>query len=606
MDGWSDAKRAGFGCTLQRTSARMMNARLRRFVAAAVLVALSLTGTPARSVEPSGEGDAAFAVLAKAYYDAGFAAAPVTATNAGLHQFDARLGSYSAVDFAVRIDLDRDYLERFTKLDSQAFSPSVRLDWMMVINAIQDDLLQNNAMKRWRHNADDYVNIATGGVFSILSRKFAPDAIRLAKIVAREKQIPAMFAQARVNLRAVDKYNAQIAYDDAMGAVSFLKATVPEAFPTAGDETLRAEFVASTQAAVDATRDFARWLKTGFVTHPVGNFAIGAANYTARLKYEEAIDMPLDAYLRVGVVALAQTRAQMVAVAKQIDPNKSVQAVIDEVARIHPTAAGLIPASQADLVKLRAFEERKHIIEFPADADIKVTLTPEFERQTSIASMDAPGPLESVATQAYYNVTPVDPKDPPKVQQSYLETFNDFERPIVSAHEVYPGHYTNYIIDKHLKLSLTGKLLAANSFVEGWAHYCEQMIVDEGWGDGDPRVRLMQLREAILRNARYVVGVKMHTQGMTVPAAMDFFQKQAFVDPASSRIEARRGTGDPLYGYYTLGKLEILKLRADYKKKMGTSFTLAGFHQALLAHGNPPVPLLRPFLLGDDDDGKIL
>lgn len=129
-----------------------------------------------------------------------------------------------------------------------------------------------------------------------------------------------------------------------------------------------------------------------------------------------------------------------------------------------------------------------------------------------------------------------------------MQTFNDFERPIVSAHEVYPGHYTNYIIDKRLRLSLTAKLLASNSFVEGWAHYCEQMIVDEGWGDGDPRVRLMQLREAILRNARYVVGVKMHTQGMTVPQAMAFFQTQGFLDPASSRIEARRGTGDPTYG----------------------------------------------------------
>ena len=582
----------------------MTNTRLRRFVAAAVLATLALTS--ARAAEPVGEGDAAFAVLAKAYYDAGFAAAPVTATSAGLHMYDARLGSYTPVNFATRIELDRDYLDRFTKLDSHVLSPSVRLDWMMVLNAIRDDLLVNDTMKRWRHNADDYVNIATGAVFSILSRKFAPDQIRLAKIVAREKQIPAMFAQARVNLTAVDKYNAEIAYDDAMGAVGFFKTTVPEAFAAAGDETLRAQFVASTQAAVDATRDFARWLKTGFVAHPVGNFSIGAANYAARLKYEEAIDMPLDAYLRVGVVALSQTRAQIVAVAHQIDPTKSVQGVIDEVARVHPTAAGLIPASQADLVKLRAFEEREQIIDFPADADIKVTLTPEFERQTSIASMDAPGPLESVATQAFYNVTPVDPKDPPKIQQSYLETFNDFERPIVSAHEVYPGHYTNYIIDKHLPLSLTAKLLAANSFVEGWAHYCEQMIVDEGWGDGDPRVRLMQLREAILRNARYVVGVKMHTQGMTVPEAMDFFQKEAFVDPASSRIEARRGTGDPLYGYYTLGKLEILKLRADYKKKLGAAYTLAGFHKALLAHGNPPVPLLRPFLLGEDDDGKIL
>jgi uncharacterized protein (DUF885 family) len=132
------------------------------------------------------------------------------------------------------------------------------------------------------------------------------------------------------------------------------------------------------------------------------------------------------------------------------------------------------------------------------------------------------------------------------------------------------------------------------------------MVVDEGWGNGDPRVRLMQLREAIWRNARYVVGVKMHTQGMSVRQAIAFFETQAFLDPADARAEAKRGTQDATYGYYTLGKLEILKLRADYKKKLGRAFTLARFHHDLLQYGDPAIPLLRPLLLGKDDDGKIL
>jgi len=179
-------------------------------------------------------------------------------------------------------------------------------------------------------------------------------------------------------------------------------------------------------------------------------------------------------------------------------------------------------------VKLRAFVIARHIIDLPSDASIKVTPTPEFERATTEASMDAPGPLERVARQAYYNVTPVDPHDKPKIQEQYLESFNDFERPIVSAHEVYPGHFVNFAIDRHLPLTLSEKLLTATSFVEGWAHYDEQMMVDEGWGNGDPRVRLMQLREAIWRNARYVAGVKMHTQGMTVPQAIVFFETRRF------------------------------------------------------------------------------
>ena len=240
------------------------------------------------------------------------------------------------------------------------------------------------------------------------------------------------------------------------------------------------------------------------------------------------------------------------------------------------------------------------------DADITVTPTPEFLRATTEASMDAPGPLERVATRAYYNVTPVDPHDPAKIQEQYLEAFNDYERPIISAHEVYPGHFVNFTIDRHLPLTLSEKLLSATSFVEGWAHYDEQMVVDEGWGNGDPRVRLMQLREAIWRNARYVVGVKMHTQGMTVSQAEQFFRTQAFLDPASARAEAKRGTQDATYGYYTFGKLAILKLRADYKRKLGKAFTLARFHHDLLQYGDPALPLLRPLLLGSADDGKIL
>ncbi len=187
-----------------------------------------------------------------------------------------------------------------------------------------------------------------------------------------------------------------------------------------------------------------------------------------------------------------------------------------------------------------------------------------------------------------------------------MAEFNNYERPLISAHEVYPGHFVNFAIDRHLNLSLTRKLLYSSEYAEGWAHYSEQMMVDEGWGNGDPRVRLAQLDEALLRECRYVAGVKMHTQGMTVPQAENLFTTQCFQTPQVAVEESLRGTQDPMYGYYTLGKLMLLKLRADYKKKLGGDFTLEKFHDAFLAHGDPPIPLLRPFLLGTDDDGKVL
>ena len=233
--------------------------------------------------------------------------------------------------------------------------------------------------------------------------------------------------------------------------------------------------------------------------------------------------------------------------------------------------------------------------------------TPAFERTTTSAAEDSPGPLETVATQAYYYVTPVDPTWSAKQKEEFLAQFNDFEFPIISAHEVYPGHFTNFSIDRGLDLSLTRKLSLSSEFAEGWAHYSEQMMVDEGWGNGDPRVRLAQLDEALLRECRYVVGVKLHTAGHDARSRRSSSLPIAcFQTPQVAVEESLRGTQDPMYGYYTLGKLMILKLRSDYKKKLGSAYTLEKFHDELLSRGDPPLPLLRPFILGDSDDGKPL
>ncbi len=569
---------------------------------AAVSVLALLGAAPARTAG----ADGAFRALAQAYFSDVFRANPVYATQAGVHTYDARLGSYEEGDYAAQITRDNRYLERLAAIDVRSLSKRDALDARMLENALRDDLLLNGTMQQWRHQPDSYVQTASGGVFLLIERNFAPAPVRLRAAIAREEAVPLLFAQARANLTAVDRDTASIAAEDAAGSVVLFAQTIPHAFAGTGDAATRARFARATTTAVAATNAFARYLRTRWIAHPAGTYAIGAANYSARLKYEEGIDIPLDRYLAIGQKALDATHAEMVATAKRIDPHATTQQVLNRIYKIHPDSAHLMSAAQADLVKLRAFVVARRIIDLPPDANIRVTPTPEFLRATTEASMDSPGPLERVASQAYYNVTPVNPKDSPKDQEAYLEAFNDFERPIISAHEVYPGHFVNFAIDRHLPLTLCEKLLTATSFVEGWAHYDEQMMVDEGWGDGDPRVRLMQLREAIWRNARYVVGVKMHTQGMTVPQAVAFFEQRAFLDPSSARAEAKRGTQDATYGYYTLGKLEILKLRADYEKKMGSAYTLARFHHDLLQYGDPALPLLRPLLLGADDDGKIL
>jgi hypothetical protein len=413
-----------------------------------IIVALAalLGAAPAPSPQPSASGasgaagaDAAYAALAKAYFAESFRANPVGATAAGIHEYDARLGSYGAADYAAQIARDHRYLDRLAALDPAAMSPRVGLDRRMLENALRDDLLLNGTMQVWKHQPDGYVQTAGGGVFVLISRDFAPAAVRMRAVIAREEQIPRLFAQARANLNAVDKDTASIAAEDAAGTVALLTKTVPQALGGAGDAATRARLRRATATAVAATTAFADYLKQRWVAHPSGTYAIGAANYSARLKYEEGIDMPLDRYLAIGEKALAQTHAELVATAKRIDPHATTEQVLARLYKVHPDSAHLMAAAQGDLVKLRAFVTAHHIIDLPPDANIKVTPTPEFLRATTQASMDSPGPLERVAKQAFYNVTPVDPHDPPNVQEQYLQSFNDFERPIISAHEVYPG-----------------------------------------------------------------------------------------------------------------------------------------------------------------------
>jgi uncharacterized protein (DUF885 family) len=582
-----------------------------RFLALVAVIALAPATAPADpspSPTPSAaasddSANAGFAAIANTYFADGFRESPSNATPTGVHDFDAQLDDLSAGAYARHLAREAHVLAQLRALDGSQLSPEVAIDRTILENQILDDELLTGELQQWRHNPDLYVGVASNGVYTLIERSFAPPAVRLRDAIARENAIPRLFAQARANLRSVDAATKTVSELDAEGAESFFSDDVPLAFAGVGTPSERAAFKASTATAKASATAFA-----AYIAHivPAGTYAIGSSAYERRLRYEDSLDISLPAYLKIGLAALAHDRARFIATAHLIDPHASVIATYGALARKHPQPGMLLAAASHDLVALRAFIISHHIVALPADADITVIATPKFERSFVTAQEDAPGVLERVATKAYYNVTPANPSWPVARQEGFLGQFNDYQRPLISGHEVYPGHFVNYTIDKHLDLSLTRRLIWSSEFGEGWAHYGEQMIVDEGWGNGDPHVRLAQLSEALLRECRYVVGVKLHTAGWTLSRSERFFQDACFQSPAVATEESLRGTQDPMYGYYTLGKLMILKLRSDYHKKLGSAYTLQSFHDALLAHGDPPVPLLRELLLGADDDGKPL
>jgi uncharacterized protein (DUF885 family) len=546
------------------------------------------------------------AALETRYVAARFAEDPTSATTAGVHAYDDRLPDAGAAGYARRAQNWKAFLGELERLDVTRLSMDDRADVAIMRAALETELVVDEEQQLWRHNPSRYTSAASSAVYAILSRDFAPLEDRLRSAIARERAIPDLLAAGRANTTTVDPITAQLALPNMRGAIAFFRTAVPAAFADVADAALQADFKRANDAAVAALEAYVADMEAGPLAHPSGSYAIGPEIFARRLELQEGRPISLDQYERVGVATLAATKAKFVATARQIDPEKSPQAVYEALGHDHPAPEDLLATAQRELAVLREFVTAHRLVTLPAENDVHVVETPVFDRQTTLAAMNTPGAFERVATQAYYYVTPVEPTWTEAERRQHLAFYNRYAFPIISAHEVMPGHYINFVLHKTEKLSLVRALAGNRSYSEGWAHYCEQMMVDEGFGDGDPKVRLAQLGLALQREARYLVGLREHTQGMTVDEATTFFVDNAFLPEIVARREALRGTGDPLYGYYTLGKLEVLKLRDDYRRKLGSEFTLQKFHDAFLAHGNPPIAIVRQFLLGPDDDGAVL
>jgi uncharacterized protein (DUF885 family) len=542
-----------------------------------------------------------FDQLVDAYFDDYFRANPSQATGVGFHQHDHELEDFSLAAHQRNRRRLLAYLKEFQALNPRPLSQNVRDDREIMIALIQSNLLEEDRVQNWRKNPDAYSGGVTGSVFNLIKRNFAPPAERLRSVIEREKQVPRALSQAREVLRNCPKIYADIAIEQLPGNVDFFQTTVPEAFHGLKDKALLAEFKTSNDGAIAALKDYLTWLQKDLLPRSNGDFAIGVENYRLKLRYDEMVDVPLPRLLELGYAQLHKDQRAFIETARRIDPNKSPEEVLKEVERDHPAADTLLLSAQKQLDGLRQFLIDKKIITVPGGAQAKVVETPSFARATTFASMDTPGPYEANATEAYYNITLPDPSWPKEKQEEYLQGYNYPLLSNVSVHEVWPGHYTQFLWVKNSPdLSKVRKLTAAGSNAEGWAHYSEEMVLDEGLYNNDPKYRLTQLVDALLRDCRYIVGIRMHTQGMTMAQANVFFVKEGRQQPVVGEMETKRGTGDPTYLMYTLGKLEILKLREDYRRKMGASFSLQDFHDRFIKAGSPAVKIVRRELMGRD------
>jgi uncharacterized protein (DUF885 family) len=576
------------------------------------IVLIGLAGTTGcfrktAATSPPGSS-AALRSTADEYFDqVYFRYAPSNGTADGFHQYDAQLEDYSraAVDRETA-DLKR-FEARFDAIPAEQLDLTSQGDRELLLGNIRSTLLSLNTIRLWEKNPDQYSSGISNAAFVLMERNFAPPDDRLRSLIAREKQMPAALEAAHQNLKNPPHIYTEIALEQLPDIISFFQSDVPKAFEQARDQQLRNEFAQSNGAVVTALKNYQNWLRTDVLPNSHGDFRFGADTYAKLLLYDEMVDTPLPRLLEIGYADLHRNQAEFNRIAHELEPDRKPREVLAELGRDHPAPDHLLQSFHDTFEGLVQFIEERHIVDIPSQVRPTLENTPPFMRATTTASMDTPGPFEKVSTQAYFNVTVPDPHDSRQKTEELMAEFNRGTIISTAIHEAYPGHYVQFLWVPQAPTKVR-KLLGSSSNAEGWAHYCEQMMLDEGYGQpgtgardirDSKMIRLGQLQDALLRDARFVVGIQMHTGNMTFDQAVKFFVDQGYQTTAGGLVEAKRGTTDATYLYYTLGKLQILKLRADLEKKEGEGFSLERFHDDFLKQGFPPIKIVRRALLGD-------
>jgi len=556
--------------------------------------------------------DPEYEAVAEEYIKGYLSAHPLEGTALGLHEYDGKIADYSRLALDAELSRLRRFDDRLSKFDPSKLSARQSIDLRILQAAVKRDLLEMQDMSVFERNPMVYARAVD--VNAYIKRNFAPLEDRVRSLVAIESQIPNILIAARTNLNDVlPKPYVELAIQIARGSADFLKKDLVAAVGNLKDQQLRGAFHEANRKAASALNDYAAWLEREKIPKASMDFAVGEEKFRRFLAQTELVDLPPQKVLEIGMEQLKAEQTAFAEAARKIDSNKSPIEVFKQIQSEHPTPQNLISDVAKDLDKIRKYVLNRRLVSIPSDVRAKVKETPQYLRATSFASMDTPGPFEKHANEAYYYVTPTENDWPEKQKEEWLTAFNYYTSDVTSIHEAYPGHYVQFLHLNASPASKVEKIFGSYAFTEGWAHYCEKMMLDEGYGSSTnstpseedvkraAKYRMAQADEALLRLCRLCVSIKMHTQKMSLDEATKFFQENCYYEEKPARQEAIRGTFDPGYLNYTVGKLEILKLRDDYKAQQGDDFSLQKFHNELLNHGMPPIRLLREIMLKDQN-----
>jgi uncharacterized protein (DUF885 family) len=534
---------------------------------------------------------------------------PSIAAGNGLHDHDDLLDDFSAAAIhgeIAALKRDRDELRAF---DPNALTPDERVDRRILDGIIDGWLLEQETLENWRRNPMLYASALTDGVHNLMAMESDPAPIRMRRIISKLRQVPALLAAARVNVTNPPKLFAERGASMMRGASEMLGKDLDLAFAADPNRALRDSLRHAADAAIPKIDAYATFLEREIVPKATGDFTIGAANVARRYRAEELIDTPLDTLVLIGVRELARLQQDFRAAANRLAPGRDPQLVWADVRRSHPKSGEVVAATQRIVDSLSAFVSSHGIASLPAGERVVVARALPFD--LGFASMHASAPLEKTPVRSVFYISDARPDLTPAEQESWLERFNYASLANTAAHEAMPGHWLHSTYMRRTPGKVRRIWIGLNPFPQpssgqdGWAHYAEQMVLDEGFSAGDPRQRLAQVSDALTRVCRLLSGIRLHTRQWTLADAQRCFEREAYVATPAARREAERGAYDPTYGGYFLGKMGFVKLRADYAAKMGTKFNLREFHERVMTDGIAPIWAHRQLLLPGDTQAII-
>jgi len=532
-------------------------------------------------------------------------ASPMEATFSGIHKYDDKLDKTNPKSRRLYLKKTKEYLrklERFSvdrkrRSKTAKLSMDEQMDWKMLRDSLKVEIAEKENIRWFRRHAMLYPDIALIGCYILMVRDFAPLKVRMKSLLGRLKEVPRLMKEGEENLRRgrnIPRIWTKVAIETTSGGKAFFKQMIPLFAQKVPD--LKNQLLKANDKALLAFDDYEEFLKKRLLPRSKGQFAIGDEFFNFLLSVHHQLPYTADDLLRIGSRMIRQTQAEMRSLAKRIHTKKSWIKIVDDLKKKHPKKENLLKFYTREMARARDFVRRKDLVTIPKGESLSVVETPVFERSTiPYGAYMEPAPFEK-RQQGFFWVTPINEKLPLKQQEEQLRGHNSHGAVLTALHEAYPGHHLQLVHCNKIK-SKVRRQFWTSLFAEGWALYCEELMYDSGFYT-KPQVRLLQLKDQLWRACRVVIDASLHSKRMSFNQAVDMLVDVAKLEKTNAIAEVKRYTYTPTQPMtYIMGKIEILKLRDDFKKLKGKSFNLKKFHNQLLSYGTIPIQMVRERML---------